>query len=170
MGRPTSFGAVTRGWLAGAVGTAAMDCLLYVRYRRRGGTERFLDWEFSAGLEDWENAPAPAQVGRRIAEGVLQIQLAPERARLVNNIMHWAYGLGWGAVYGIVAGSLRQPRVIYGLPFGSTVFLSDYVILPLAKLYKPLWEYDAHTLTDDYSAHLVYGVATSATFCLLARG
>jgi hypothetical protein len=33
--------------------------------------------------------------------------------------------------------------------------MSGYVILPLAGLYKPIWEYDARTLADDLSAHLV---------------
>jgi hypothetical protein len=39
----------------------------------------------------------------------------------------------------------------------------------LAKLYKPIWEYDAETLAKDLSAHLAYGLATAATFGLLER-
>jgi hypothetical protein len=165
----TPRGAVVRGCLAAAVGTAAMDCLWYWRYRRRGGSEGFLEQEFSAGIKDWESAGPPAQVGRRIAEGVFQIQLPPERARLVNNVMHWTYGQSWGALYGIVAGSLGEARIRYGVPFGTAVFAGDYVVLPLAKLYKPLWEYDGRTVWEDYSAHLVFGVATAATFRFLSR-
>ena len=59
----TPVGAVVRGLLAGAVGTAAMDRFLYVRYRHGGGTSGPEEWEFSEDLSGWEDAPAPAQVG-----------------------------------------------------------------------------------------------------------
>jgi uncharacterized membrane protein YagU involved in acid resistance len=77
--------------------------------------------------------------------------------------MHWAYGIGNGIQYGLIAGRFDKPRVRWGLPFGAVVWGSDYVTLPILKLYKPIWEYDAKTLGNDLSAHLVYGVATAAT-------
>jgi hypothetical protein len=45
----TPLGAVARGLVAGVVGTAAMDLLQFARYRRGGGQDRLLAWEFSAG-------------------------------------------------------------------------------------------------------------------------
>src|SRR3977135_314911 len=99
----TPLGAVLRGLAAGAVGTAAMDMVWYRRYRRGGGEEKFLDWELSTDLTGWDNAPAPALVGKRVVEGLTGRALPPERAAFVNNLMHWAYGTGWGALYGILA-------------------------------------------------------------------
>jgi hypothetical protein len=164
----TPLGAVARGLVAGAVGTGAMDALLYARYRRAHGKEGFGPWEFSSGLDSWEQAPAPAQVGRRLVEGLFERELPPQRARLVNNITHWAYGILGGVQYGIVAGSLRTPRIRYGLPFGAGVWAAGYVVLPAAKLYQPIWRYDRVTLTKDLSAHLVYGLGTSTVLRLLA--
>lgn len=168
-GRPTPIGAVTRGLIAGAAGTAAMDALLFSRYRRKGGEDGFQAWELSSGLSGWEQAPAPAQVGKRIVEGLFGVKLAPGRARLVNNVTHWAYGILGGAQYGLLAGSLARPRILYGLPFGASVWGAGYVVLPAAKLYEPIWEYDAATLANDLSAHLVYGVATAAALQALSR-
>jgi Protein of unknown function (DUF1440) len=165
----TPVGAVVRGLIAGAVGTAAMDTLLFARYRRRGGGSNVEEWESSAGVTTWEQAPAPAQVGRRLVEGLFGVTLPPTRARLVNNVMHWGYGILNGAQYGIVAESLPSPRIRYGLPFGAAVWASGYVILPAAKLYEPLWKYDRKTLADDLSAHLVYGLATATALRLLSR-
>ena len=162
-------GAAVRGLVAGAVGTAAMDTLLFIRYRRDGGETGARDWELSAGISDWEQAPAPAQVGKRVVEGLFGVQLPSERARLVNNVTHWAFGMLNGVQYGIVARSLRRPRIRYGLPFGATVWASGYVILPAAKLYKPIWEYDPETLAKDLSAHLVYGLGTAAAMQVLTR-
>lgn len=162
-------GAVARGIVAGAAGTAAMDTLLYTRYRRGGGTSRLEQWEFSADVTSWEQAPAPALMGKRLVKGLFGIELAPTRARLVNNVMHWGYGIANGVQYGIVAQSLKTPRIRYGLAFGATVWAGDYVILPAAKLYQPIWRYDRKTLADDLSAHLVYGLGTATTLQLLSR-
>lgn len=145
-----------------------MDTLLFSRYRRGGGESPVTDWEFSAGLSSWDDAPAPALVGKRLVEGLFGRELPPERARLFNNVTHWATGILGGAQYGIVAGSLRRPRVRYGLPFGATVWGTGYVVLPAAKLYKPIWEYDSKTLAKDLSAHLVYGLSTAAAFRALS--
>jgi hypothetical protein len=164
----TPVGALVRGVLAATAGTLAMDLSLYARYKRGGGKDPFRKWEFSAGVESWEDAPAPAQVGKRLVEGVFQRQLPDQRAALVNNITHWGYGVMGGAPYGLVAGSLRRPRVAYGAAFGAGVWATSYVVLPAAGLYKPITQYDAVTLAKDLAAHLVYGLTTAATFKALS--
>jgi hypothetical protein len=170
MKGPTPLGAAWRGLAAGATGTVAMDTLWFRRYKRGGGEQGFVDWEFSRGLASWEAAGPPAQVGKRLIEGVFQRELAPERAGVVNDVMHWSYGLFWGAQYGLVAGSLATPSSLRsGVAFGSIVWAGDYVVLPLAKLYKPIWQYDAKTLADDLSAHVVYGIVAAAAFRILSR-
>lgn len=68
-----------------------------------------------------------------------------------------------------MAGSLREPRPVYGLPFGVGVWATGYVVLPEAGLYKPIWKYDAKTLARDLSAHLAYGAGTGVTFWLLVN-
>lgn len=167
-GRPlTPLAAVSGGLAAATVGTVAMDLLLFVRYRRGGGRSAFRRWEFSSAVNTWDQAPAPAQVGRRLVEGLFGQELPDQRAALVNNITHWGYGVLNGAPFGIVAGSLASPRVRYGALFGASVWATSYVVLPAAKLYKPIWEYDLPTLGKDLSAHLVYGLSTAAAFKLL---
>ena len=165
----TPLGALARGLFAGALGTAAMDALLFARYKRGGGESAFAPWEFSSGLDSWEEAPAPAQVGKRLVEGLFRRELPPQHAALVNNVTHWMFGILGGAQYGLLAGSLTSPRVRYGLPFGASVWAAGYVVLPAAKLYEPIWKYDRATLAKDLSAHLVYGLST-ATALQLASG
>jgi hypothetical protein len=168
-GGMSPLGAVVRGVIAGAVGTIALDAANYAQYRSGGGTDAPLAWEFAAGLDSWEDAPAPAQVGRRLYEGFMQRPLPPTSARLVNNITHWAYGLAWGAQFGLVAASTRS-RKLRGPLFGTAVWLSGYVVLPLAKLYKPIWEYEPKALAKDWSGHLAYGSVASAAFSILSIG
>ena len=161
---------ILRGVAASALGTLAMDTLLYRRYRHGGGDAAFPAWESSEGLVSWENAPGPALVAKRFLEGVLGHDVSPRYARVLNNATHWGFGLATGAGYGLLLGSRRKPTVRYGPPFGAAVWASGYVVLPLLGVYQPIWKYDLETLGNDLSAHLVFGTTTAAAFRLLAHG
>ncbi|WP_225631420.1 hypothetical protein [Streptomyces solaniscabiei] len=41
--------------------------------------------------------------------------------------------------------------------------------LPIAGLYKPIWQYDTKVLAWDFGAHVAYGTGTAITFRLLTR-
>ena len=160
--------AVARGLLAGVVGTAVMDALLYARYRRGGGKQAPMAWAFPP-VENWEEASDPGQVAKRVIEGFTQRPIPDRWARLTTTVAHWAFGSASGAAYGVVAGSLPRQRPLDGIPFGAAVWALGYVVLPQAGLYKPIWEYDVETLAKDLSAHLAYGVSTATAFWLLAK-
>jgi hypothetical protein len=164
----TPLEAVTAGLLAGAVGTVCLDTVHYLKYRRAGGTDSPLAWEF-APVESWEKAPDPGQVAKRVIEGFTQRRLPDDSAWLTSTIAHWGYGSAAGAAYGILAGSLPRPSPVYGVPFGAAVFAGDYVALPIAGLYKPIWQYDAKVLASDFGAHVAYGTGTAIAFWLLSR-
>jgi hypothetical protein len=165
----TPLAAIAAGLLAGAVGTVCLDTVQYLRYRRAGGTKSPLAWEF-APIRTWEQAPDPGQVARRVIEGFTQRKLLDRSAFPISTAMHWGYGSGAAAAYGILAGSLRSPHAAYGLPFGAAVWATSYVLLPEGGLYKPIGEYDVKTLAWDLSGHLAYGAGTGITFWLLAKG
>jgi Protein of unknown function (DUF1440). len=158
-----------RGGKASAIGTLAMDTLLYRRYKKAGGSASFFDWESSDGVESWDSAPAPALVAKQLLERVTGRDLSSGHARTLNNVTHWGFGLAAGAAYAVLARS-RTPSVWYGLPFGAAVWASGYVVLPRLGVYKPIWRYDLKTLEQDFTAHLVFGTATASAFRLLAPG
>jgi hypothetical protein len=111
----TPLGAVGRGLAAGAVGTLAMDLLLYARYRRGGGKQHLFAWEFSSGLSSWDEAPVPGQVGKRLFEGLFQKKLPPQRAELVSNITHGPTGCSTArcTALGCLGGGL-EPDLLAG--------------------------------------------------------
>jgi hypothetical protein len=163
----TPLAAVVGGLLAGVVGTASLDTVQYVLYRRAGGQERPLTWEFPP-VDSWEKAPDPGKVAKRLIEGFTGRELPDRWAGFTSTVAHWSTGSAWASLYGVLAGSLRRPYVLYGLPFGVVVWISGYIVLPEAGLYKPIWEYDAKTLARDLSVHLAYGIGTGAAFRLFA--
>ena len=160
-----------RGAVAGAIGTVAMDLLWYRRYRGGGGTSSFADWEFRTKPTCWGAAPAPAQAGRILIRKATGNDVPIAQAATVTAVMHWGYGTSWGAAYSVArAVTGPAPGPLAGAAFGSLVFGSDYVTLPLLGVYKPIWEYEPRVLRDDLTAHLVFGLATTAAMRLLGAG
>jgi len=157
------------GAAAGAVGTAAMDVLLYRRYRRDGGKESFWRWELAVGVMDWDEASAPGQLGRKVERFVTGRPPPDSWARTTTNVVHWATGIGWGLQYGALADRTSKYPWIRGLVLGPLAWGAGYALLPLAGLYEPIWKYDVRTLAKDLSAHLIFGGATSAVFAALTR-
>lgn len=168
MKRMTPLRATLRGLVAATTGTAVMDLQQYIGYRAGGGTREFLQWEFG-GIQNWEQASAPGKVGKRIVEAWTERPLAPRWANLTNSIMHWGFGIQWGVVFGIVAGSTRISSTFLGPPYGFFVWMFGYAVLPLGHFYKPIWEHDITTLGKDLFSHLVYGTTTGVAFRLLSR-
>ena len=82
-----------------------------------------------------------------------------------------ALGTGMGSGRGIrYHDGLGGPAAVGGrADLGPVVWLSGYAILPLAKIYQPIWTYDVKTLAKDFSAHLVYGVAAGSALGVLSR-
>jgi hypothetical protein len=145
------------GALAGAAGTVALDLVWYARARKAGSDAAFLEWEVVRDLERWEDAPAPGQMGRKVVATLTGEDPPVQRAAAISNVMHWAYGISWATAY-----AFAFPRRPWwsGPVLGATVWSSDYVTLPLAGVYEPIWKYDIPTLAKDLSAHLVFGTAT----------
>lgn len=120
--------------------------------------------------DPWESAPAPAQVAKRLIEGVFQREVGPERIPLLTNAAHWAYGTTWGGVYGLLQGTVRANPIVHGLFFGSGVWAMSYVQLVPMGLYQPPWKYPLKSLGKDLSYHLVYGLGVAAAYERLDGG
>ena len=119
--------------------------------------------------DPWEDAPVPAKVAQRAAEGLFGWRLPPERIPLITTVMHWAYGTGWGVPYGIWARSARPDRPLRaGALFGIAVWTMSYAQLVPMGLYEPPWRYPVADLALDLSYHLAYGVGTGIGFELVA--
>ena len=77
--------------------------------------------------------------------------------------------MAWGAGFGLLALTSPRFRRGYGVLLGPTAWLSSYAILPLVKVYKPIWQYDSRILEKDLSAHVAFGSMTALTFAVLTR-
>lgn len=160
-------GNAAAGAVAGALATAAMDALWYRRYRAGGGDRDFRTWEFTTTASSFEDdeTPAPAKVGKRIADAI-GVELADSSVSTMNNAVHWATGVGWGKVAGLAAGRLPLPATAVGLGTGVVAWATSYATLAPLGIYEPISTYDRATLWRDLSAHLLFGAVLGAVLTL----
>lgn len=160
----TPLAALARGLLAGAAGTGAMTAWQELAKRLKGDADRDGD------ADRWEQAPAPAKVGKRFLEGLFRQRVGPEHIGVLTVVMHWTYGTAWGGVYGLVQETLRARPLLHGVVFGSSVWAMSYVQLVPMGIYEPPWNYSAKELAEDLSYHLVYGAGVALAYEGLSGG
>jgi uncharacterized membrane protein YagU involved in acid resistance len=167
---PTPLGALYRGLAAGVVGTDLMTAWQELSTKLQSQATTDAPEPEPQPEDPWEQASAPAKVAKRVGEGVFHKNVSPELIPLLSNVMHWGYGTGWGAVYGITAPSARRsPGLRAGMAFGTAVWLMSYVQLVPMGLYEPPWKYPPKDLALDLSYHLVYGGAVASAYRVLER-
>jgi hypothetical protein len=150
---PSTLRTLTRGLLAGAVGTGVMTAAqtAYLSARRE------------------EPSTTPAEVGRRVVEGVLQRDVPEERLGALNNVMHWLYGTGWGVLLGLSRAGRGAAPLADGARFAGVVWGASLVELPAMGLAPPVWKYPPGQLASDLGFHLLYGIGVATAYAVLDR-
>jgi hypothetical protein len=151
--RTTPLGAVIKGVVAGAIGTAVMTAYQLAAAKAMGSG----------------SSNVPGEVGKRVLEGVFQREVSDEQVEKLTNPVHVIYGVSWGPLYGIVQSSLSRGSGRHGLAFGTAVWGASLVQLPAMKLAPPVWEMSPSSIALDLSYHLVYGLGVAAGYAAIDR-
>ncbi|MGI8633654.1 MAG: hypothetical protein ACR2NA_14075 [Solirubrobacterales bacterium] len=159
---------VKRGLIVGIIGTAVMTAAqeLYGRVLAADGDSGGDEQEQGS---PWEQASAPAKVGKRILEGVFKQEVGEDLIGPLTHGMHWGYGTANGVAFGVLQPSLGDTHPIRnGLGFGAAVMASSYVQLVPMGLYEPPWNYSLRMLTTELGFHLAYGLGVGLGWVLVA--
>ncbi len=142
-------GAVGRGLIAGAAGTAAMT----------------VSSTLEAKLRDRGSSSAPADA----AGVVLGVEPKDDAgAARFSNIVHWAYGTGWGAVRGVLGAAGLHGAAATGAHW-ATVWGSSLAMLPALDIAPAPWKQEGRDVATDALHHFVYAAGTSAAYVVLDR-
>jgi hypothetical protein len=138
-------GAIGRGLVAGAIGTAAMTVSSTLEQKARG--------------REASTAPADAAMKALGIEGFCD---DGARSRF-SNLVHWGYGTGWGVPRALLhhAGLGTTGATA---AHGAALWGSEQVMLPALGVAPPLWEWGAAEVAIDAGHHLVYAVATAVAY------
>jgi len=97
-----------------------------------------------------------------VSERLLGLELAErEKKEMAGAVVHYAFGVATGGLYGAIAELKPATTAGAGLPFGAAVWLiADEIIVPALGLSKPPTEYPPSTHAYSIASHLVYGLTT----------
>lgn len=111
------------------------------------------------GTGDQEQSDdATMKVADRIARSVLNRGLTREEKKKAGPVVHYAFGVMTGAVYGAMAEASAIVTAGQGSVYASTVFVvGDEVAIPALKLSPPISESPLSSHLYGWVSHLVYG-------------
>jgi Protein of unknown function (DUF1440) len=108
---------------------------------------------------DSDDDDAAERTASAIAVGVFDHELTKREKEKAGTAVHYAFGMGTGAVYGAAAELAPVLTSGAGLPFGTAVWLAaDEGIVPLLGLSKSPTEYPLSTHAYSLASHFVYGL------------
>jgi len=146
---------LVKGALAGLLGTAVIT--VGMRY-----APQLLS---AAGLPPPPPAEEPpAKLAQKLAAGVFETDVDPATKQTAGQAIHWAYGAGWGALYGIMQGSLHLPHWLHGTLFGGIVAAIASTLVPAMRLTPPASEQPDTQKALQLASRLVYGWVTAFVF------
>jgi hypothetical protein len=155
---------LVRGVIAGVAGTGVMTAYQLAVAKVQGKPLA------TPVPHRWADAPAPAQVAKKAVDALGQgNRFTREDVPLLTDVMHWLYGISWGAFYGVAAGATKPDPVAGGLAFGTGVWSASYAELVPLGIYQPPWKYPPKELALDLSYHLVYGLAVAGAYAALDK-
>jgi hypothetical protein len=144
------------GAIAGLLATWAMGKVTTFLYEREDERAREREDEARGGESAFSVA---AQKGARI----VGLELSDEQRKKYGSGVHWALGIGMGALYGVLRSRVPNADLAHGLAFGTTFFLAVDEVGNTALGLTPgpsqfPWQAHARGL----AGHLAYGAVADS--------
>jgi len=111
---------------------------------------------------DTEADNAAIRIAVVVSERLFGVELAERRKKeMAGAVVHYAFGVATGGLYGAMAELKPATTAGAGLPFGAAVWvIADEIVVPALGLSKPPTEYPPLTHAYSIASHLVYGLTT----------
>jgi len=157
--------ATVKGVVAGLAGTVSMTVAM--KY-----TPTLLrQWGIDA-----PEPPASAKKGKpveqlagKVARGVFHTRLDKEGKEIGGQLIHWGYGAGWGALYGIVQSTLHLPFVLHGTLLGGLMTLAASTLVPAMGVAPPADKIATNQKVMQASFIMMHAWTTALVYHFLSR-
>jgi hypothetical protein len=152
------------GAASGLVASWAME-VAQSRVIARAGTEQTRERErmAQAGTE-----PATTRAAE-VAARLVRRSLDERQKRIGGEIVHYATGAAWGAIFGALAPRIPAPLVAAGAVYGLVVWIvNDELLVPVLGWAKGPTAYPPSVHAKALASHVVFGTTAGASYRLLA--
>lgn len=154
---------IAYGIVGGVIGTLAMEQVTSFLYK-------FESEEKKKKAESLRTEPPPQAMVRRVTQDVLHVKVSDEMLSKAGNVVHWGYGMAWGALYGVLHDRVPALSRAAGLPFGLGFWLiGDEVVTMAFKLTPPPREFPIDAHLRGLVGHLAYAATTDGVYRILRR-
>lgn len=111
-----------------------------------------------------DQEPATFRAAQAAAH-LVRRSIPEERKPLAGEVVHYATGAAWGALFGALAPRLPAPVLAAGVAWGALVWLvNDEMIVPALGWSSGPTRYPASAHAKALASHVVYGAATDAGY------
>ena len=90
----------------------------------------------AGAVDSFEQASAPGQVGKRVADTV-GTELPDSAAATTTNGLHWLTGAGYGVTHALLLH--ERPTLLGGVATGAGAVVNSYAILGVMASTEPMW-------------------------------
>jgi len=159
------------GLIGGVLGAGAMSLaytLMAATDRSpRDGADATSRGPTDAGAGELREEDATVTVATRLARRFGYTLEEADKAK-ASELIHYAFGGSVGAAYGALVEIVPAVKWLWDVPFGAAVWLGAHVIaVPALGLARPPAERPIDEEAKEAGLHLLYGVVTEVTRCLL---
>ncbi len=173
MAQPKAWQGLLFGALGGAAGTLAMRYYWQAASALLGhdprqdtspGPPHTLDDIALVGQQHRDDETTTAAMGRIAYQAVMDSAPTPEVKQVLSYGVHWGYGIGQGALYGLLRRQEHGADLAGGALFGALLWLlGDELVGPLLGLEQGPTSYPLEQHGHRLMAHLVYGITAALT-------
>jgi len=128
---------------------------------QQGSPQHGIGRELAERGVDEPDDDATIRTANAVSELVLHHHLAKSEKEKAGAVVHYAFGVSSGAIYGAVAEVMPAATVCEGTAFGAAVWLiADEGIVPALGLSRKPTDYPLSIHAHSFVSHLVYGLTT----------
>jgi hypothetical protein len=177
-GIDTPFEIFAAGALAGAGATFVVSLLSRLTFGTMDGRERLpkTSPHPTEAITPGDALARAADAGPEGSAGKFALKMAAglfgrdasRHARVAGELVHFAYGTFWGALFALVFASMPEQSFVLAALLGVFLWaIGPAWLVPAMRLMPPLHRYPAHRTVLLIAGHILYGCATFALFNLL---
>ncbi|MEO5951578.1 MAG: hypothetical protein ABIQ44_03830 [Chloroflexia bacterium] len=169
--RETFLGAAIKGGIAGIAGTFAMSAGM----EQLPHLLKMVDMEppkrgEATGVGGGKYSERPVEkLADRIADEVFDKRLSKDARKAGGQLLHWAYGIGWGAFYGVVQSRLRLPHLVHGTLLAALMGVTAVSVVPATKVVPWPKDLPPQRTVLQMTYILMFAWTAALTFGMLSR-
>lgn len=167
----TPLSAILKGAVSGLAGTAALSAAMeqVPSLLEQVGLGPSRRGEKSGAGGGKNSEQTVEKLAGKVAGDLFDAHLSKKERKVAGQVIHWAYGAGWGTVYGVMQSTFRFPPLLLGTLLAGLMGLTAATIIPSMRVAPQPKDLPLERNLLQLSYIFIFGWVTALVFSLLSR-